>query len=361
MASDSVTVGSIASGTSATVTPMAKTSPWLTGVPISSDNPKNPTPMDTAMAAIMRTSRCSSMVSGLCGRNAALVSEAMPASRVEAPVADTTARASPSTTKVPACTSSVAPTGTGTLSPVRVEASISNPWATSTARSAETRSPASSSTRSPRTSSAASTSATTPSRSTIALRGRRSARRSAARSARYSCTKANTPLRTTTMMMAIPSCGRPARNARTAATQSIRAKNPTNCRARCRQAGGWGAAGRTFGPSSPRRRAASADVNPCCTDPSEHAGRRGRDRSLDRDPCRADGVTWQQRSGIDCGGCSGAPPPRRNARWRRSADRSRHWPGRRRRTGRPRPERPERTSRPERTAQEPSLRRVIPT
>ena len=153
--------------------------------------------------------------------------------------------------------------------------STRNPWATSTRRSAEIRSPASSRTTSPGTRSAASTSTTIPSRSTVTRRGSRSARRSAARSARYSWTKANIPLSRTTTTMATPSWGSCARKASPAATHSITAKNPRNCRARWRHTGRRRAPGSTLGPSSDRRREASAEVSPCTTASSQHPTRPG--------------------------------------------------------------------------------------
>jgi hypothetical protein len=66
-ASDRVTVGSSASGTSATVTPMANTNPSLAGLPSSRASVKNTPPTPTAMAAMARTTRCSSWASGVVG------------------------------------------------------------------------------------------------------------------------------------------------------------------------------------------------------------------------------------------------------------------------------------------------------
>ena len=63
--------------------------------------------------------------------------------------------------------------------------------------------------------------AAAPSRTTVARRGSRSRRRSAACSARLSWTNANTPLTTTTTKMATPSCGSPATKASTPATHSM--------------------------------------------------------------------------------------------------------------------------------------------
>ena len=59
-ASDNVTVGSSASGTRATVTPIANTNPSVGGLPSSSASAKNSPPTPTAMAAIVRTTRWSS-------------------------------------------------------------------------------------------------------------------------------------------------------------------------------------------------------------------------------------------------------------------------------------------------------------
>ena len=62
---------------------------------------------------------------------------------------------------------------------------------------------------------------------TVAISGSSAERARVARSARYSCAKLNTPLMTTTAMIAQPSWGMPPTNAKTAATQSINAKRWT--------------------------------------------------------------------------------------------------------------------------------------
>ena len=219
-------------------------------------------PTPTAIAATVRTTRSSSCASGLRGRRPAWVRDAIAASRVLVPVASTTARPAPSTTNVPANSRPSSSTVTGTLSPVSIEVSRRSPWASTTRRSADTRSPASSSTRSSTTRSAASTSTERPSRTTIARRGSRSRRRSAACSARLSCTNANTPLTTTTTKIATPSSGRPATKASTPATHSISAKKWVICATSCLHAAGGLAVGRMLRPSRARRAAASASLRP---------------------------------------------------------------------------------------------------
>jgi hypothetical protein len=117
-------VGSKASGTSATVTPMAKTNPSDTALPSRLETARNAPPTLSAMTAITRTRRWSSRVSGLVGAGVVVVSRAMSASRVALPTAATTISASPSTRNVPARTGSPAITGVGSLSPVRREVSM---------------------------------------------------------------------------------------------------------------------------------------------------------------------------------------------------------------------------------------------
>ncbi len=224
IASDKVTVGSRPSGTNATVTPIANRNPSRADVPMRSASTKNTTPTPTAMNAIVRTTRASSRASGVGGRSLPWVIDAIPASRVAAPVATTEARASPSTTNVPAKSVASASTRTVLLSPVSIELSTSSAWASTTRRSALTRSPATHRTTSSTTSPAASMSRGSPSRNTVTRRGRRSRSFSAARSARCSWTKAKTPLSTTTAKTAIPSCTRPATIASVPATHSISAK-----------------------------------------------------------------------------------------------------------------------------------------
>ncbi len=101
-ASERVTVGSRASGTRATVTPIAKMKPSSSELPTRSDTSRKSAPMPSAIAAISRTTALSSRVSGVSGLADRVVSSAMPASRVCSPIATTSARASPSTTNVPA-------------------------------------------------------------------------------------------------------------------------------------------------------------------------------------------------------------------------------------------------------------------
>ena len=135
-ARDSVTVGRRASGTGATVTPIAKTRPLLTVSPTSSAIPKKPTPTPMAIIAIVRTTRPKLRVSGLVGLALSVVSRAIPARRVFAPTAETTASPWPSTTNVPAKTGP-ASTWVGTLSPVRSDVSTSSANADSIEASAE--------------------------------------------------------------------------------------------------------------------------------------------------------------------------------------------------------------------------------
>ena len=144
-------------------------------------------------------------------------------------------------------------------------------WASTTLRSAEMRSPEPKRTTSSTTNSPASNSTGFPSRMTVALRGSRSRRRSAARSALYSWTKAKRPFITTTAKMATPSSGILATKARIPAPQSSSAKKWNICPARRRHAGGGGVTGRTLGPSRSRRFAASAELKPSRI-PEEGAG-----------------------------------------------------------------------------------------
>ena len=208
---------------------------------------------------------------GYWGGGPALVSCAILASLVAEPLVVTTARPSPSTTKVPAKASSPASTVTGTLSPVSVEVSMLSVWASTTLRSAEMRSPELRRTTSPTTSSLASISTDFPSRITVALRGSRSRRRSAARSALYSWAKAKRPFITTTAKIATPSSGILAANARIPAPQSRSAKKWTICPARRRHAGGGGVTGKALGLSRSRRAAASVVLSPSRI-PEEVAG-----------------------------------------------------------------------------------------
>ena len=186
----------------------------------------------------------------------------MSASRVDAPVASTTASAAPDVMYVPAKTRSPTPICTGTLSPVRVDASTARPSADAIARSAGTLSPGERTTTSPTTRFAASTVVGCPSRRTTTPSGKRSCSFAAALSARCSCTNANTPFTTMTMKMAIPSCGIDAINDITPATHSMSAKKWVNWPTSFRQTRAAGRAGNRFGPSAISRAAASADVSP---------------------------------------------------------------------------------------------------
>ncbi len=261
-ASESVTVGRRPSGTRATVTPTAKRNPLRAPKPKSQAIRKNADPTASATAATTRTTRSSSIVSGLFGRTACWARSAMPASLVRAPVAVTTARPSPSTAKVPARTASPAATHWATLSPVTIDRSTASPWLATTRRSAEMRSPASIATRSPTTRSAASMSAGRPSRTTVARRGSIERSRAAAWPARRSWAKAKTPFTTTTTTIATASCGIPPTAASAAATHNRRAKKCVSWPRRCRHGAGWRAVGSSLGPSRARRAAASAAVSP---------------------------------------------------------------------------------------------------
>lgn len=255
-ASDSVTVGSSASGTSATVTPMAKVNPSAAVSPRTTATRKNTAPTPTAMRATVCTSRRSSRARGPGGAGSAAVRRAISASLVRAPVAVTTASPSPSTTKHPAWTRSPSSTGDGSLSPVRSDVSTDRRCVSVTTASAGMRSPASSASRSSTTTSLASSSWRRPSRHTVTRIGSSAPRRSAARSARCSWTKAKAALSRTTATMATPSSGRSATKASPAATQSMRAKTWTSWSRKRRTADRRRGRGSTFGPSrgpAPRR------------------------------------------------------------------------------------------------------------
>ncbi len=101
-ASESVTVGNSPQGTTATVTPTANRKPSFAAVPMSREAPKNEPPTETATSAMRRDTRSSSSLRGLGPDRCERVRSAMPASRVWEPVAVTSPRASPSTTKQPA-------------------------------------------------------------------------------------------------------------------------------------------------------------------------------------------------------------------------------------------------------------------
>ena len=261
-ASERVTVGSSASGTRATVTPMAKMNPSSSGLPTSSEMRKKRPPTPRAITAVNRTTSCRPRVSGVTGFGDAVVSRAMPARRVCSPVATTTARPSPSTTNVPAYSASRAPTVTAALSPVSIEVSTRRRLATVTVASAGTRSPLSSSSRSSTTTSSASMICRRPSRRTVTRVGSMARRRSAARSALACWAKANTALSRMTAKMASPSSGRRATMASAPATHSMSAKKWVSSPANRRAAEGRRGSGSRFGPCSARRAAASAVLRP---------------------------------------------------------------------------------------------------
>ena len=241
---------------------MANTSPSLSDSPINQDSAKKPAPTPIAMAAIERTTRCNSLVSGVVGAGVAVVIDAIAARRVPEPVAVTATSASPSTTNVPAYTASSTIAGADSLSPVNSEVSTSTVSVSTTRPSAGMRSPASSRTTSPTTISMASTATERPSRRTFTSDGSSTRNRSAARSARRSWTNANTALNTTTAEIATASDLIPAIQAIAAAAHSIRAKKWTRPSANCSTTGRVRAVGRTLGPSAARRAVASAAVRP---------------------------------------------------------------------------------------------------
>ena len=119
----SVTVGRRASGTSATVTPMPNTNPSDSGMPRRTLIAKNDPPTPTAIHAIVRTTRRSSTVSGLAGGGVPVVSRAMSARRVDAPVARTTACASPPRRRSPRAPRRRLSARTVALSPVSSDVS----------------------------------------------------------------------------------------------------------------------------------------------------------------------------------------------------------------------------------------------
>ena len=170
-ARDSVTVGSRPSGTSATITPMANKKASRQEIPTSRDSTKNSTPMPRAIAAVMRTIRCSSRASGLGGASTLPVRAAISASRVFPPVPATTPSAWPLTRKVPPKTVSPGTLASASLSPVSIDSSTEQPAATASRRSAGTRSPATSTTASSGTSSVVWTLMTRLSRRTETMAG----------------------------------------------------------------------------------------------------------------------------------------------------------------------------------------------
>ena len=125
--------------------------------------PKNATPTPTAMSATTRTTRSSSWASGLRGRCAGLGQlgdGGQTGFWRRSPRRPLPPRPRRRTCRPAARSPSLA--GTAALSPVSIDVSIVNACASTTRRSADTRSPALSTTRSPTTSSAASISCRTP-------------------------------------------------------------------------------------------------------------------------------------------------------------------------------------------------------
>ena len=170
-ARDSVTVGSRPSGTSATITPMANRNASRQEMPTKRESTKNSTPMPRAIAAVMRTIRCSSSASGLGGASTLPVRAAISASLVFPPVPATTPSAWPLTRKVPPKTVSPGILVSASLSPVSIDSSTEQPAATASRRSAGTRSPATSRTASSGTSSVVWTLMTRLSRRTETMAG----------------------------------------------------------------------------------------------------------------------------------------------------------------------------------------------
>lgn len=160
-------MGSSASGTRATVTPMANTKACWVGLSTSTETSRKIAPTLTAIAAVRRTTPRRPRVSGVSGLVVEVVSRAIPARRVCWPIAVTRAHVSPSTTNVPANSGSPLATPPASLSPVSIEESTSNRFSVSTTASAGTRSPLSSSAMSSTTTSSASITCRRPSRQTV--------------------------------------------------------------------------------------------------------------------------------------------------------------------------------------------------
>ncbi len=179
-ASDSVTVGNNASGTRATVTPMANTNPSDAGRPMSAATAKKNNPTPTAMTATTRTTWCSSRVNGVAGGEVIVVIRLISARRMADPVADTSASASPSTANVPANSAPPSSTDVASLSPVNIEVSTRRPRAEVVSASAAIRSPGVRRSTSPTTTSRASISTGSASRRTTTSRGSSDRNRAAA-------------------------------------------------------------------------------------------------------------------------------------------------------------------------------------
>ena len=178
------------------------------GVPMSSDRPKKAMPTPTAITATVRTTRSSSLASGLCGRRTVGSAAAMPASRVVAAGGvDHAPRPRRRRRTMPAHMRSPVSGPTGTLSPVSIDSSTSRPCDVEPARRrpGSGRPPRGRRRRRGTRSGARRGSTGAPSRSTMTRRGSMSPRRSAACSARRSCANAKAPFTRTTTMIASPS------------------------------------------------------------------------------------------------------------------------------------------------------------
>ena len=161
-ASESVTVGSSPSGTSATVTPIANTKRSVRPIPASVATTKNSPPIATASSATIRVRWSSSRSSGLRSRRVCWASSAIRPNRVAIPVAVTSASAVPAVTYVPAKTCSSGATRAD--SPVSADSSARRSLAMRRSASAATRSPGASSNTSPGTTSSLAISTASPSR-----------------------------------------------------------------------------------------------------------------------------------------------------------------------------------------------------
>ena len=203
-ASERVTVGSSASGTRATVTPMAKMNPSSSGLPTSSEMRKKRPPTPRAITAVNRTTSCRPRVSGVTGLGDAVVSRAIPARRVCSPRGHHDGTALALDDERPGIQRLAGTHRDSGASPVSIEVSTRRRLATVTVASAGTRSPLSSSSRSSTTTSSASMICRRPSRRTVTRVGSMARRRSAARSALACWAKANTALSRMTAKMARP-------------------------------------------------------------------------------------------------------------------------------------------------------------
>ena len=193
---------------------------------------------------------------------------------VRGPVSQTSARARPRVTPVPAkiieaCSASGVSSSTGSIcfatgrdSPVRADSSTSRELASTRRASAATRSPSPTSRTSPGTTSCAGSSRRDPSRMTSAVCVNACESARIARSALSSCQKPSTPFSTRIAAIAIPSLVSPIATEITAATIRSATNGSSSWRSAIRRYGGRRRRSGAFRPHRSSRRAASSAASP---------------------------------------------------------------------------------------------------